>query len=40
MVAVQFNGIKIAVENSPLANVELLLKELRKNHQKAIASVR
>lgn len=32
---VQFNGVKIAAENNPLANVELILKELRKNHQKA-----
>ncbi len=32
---VQFNGIKITAENSPLTNVELILKELRKNHQKA-----
>lgn len=32
---VQFNGVKITAENNPLANVELILKELRKNHQKA-----
>ena len=32
---VQFNGIKITAENNPVANMELILKELRKNHQKA-----
>lgn len=32
---VQFNGVKITAENNPIANVELILKELRKNHQKA-----
>ncbi|MCE2982931.1 MAG: hypothetical protein LW832_05135 [Parachlamydia sp.] len=31
---VQFNGIKITTENSPLVNIELILKELRKRHQK------
>lgn len=31
---VQFNGIKITAENSPLVNIELILKELRENHIK------
>ncbi len=31
---VQFNGVKIITENNPLVNVELILKELRENHQK------